>query len=193
MELIGYVSAKGSELSAKLLTGTALHITRVTAGSGTTAADDSALAQEQQVLAMSPLLRSGSTVTLPVTLAAALAEQDYTLTEVGVYALDPDEGEILYRIYRLDEPLAIAAGSSLVARFELEETVSAEEIIAECSPAGLVTFGDLAGLQGAPNGLASLDAGGILPVAQLPFTFGTEDLIAGSSPLENGRLYFVYE
>ena len=49
-------------------------------------------------------------------------------------------------------------------------------------------------------GAAELGADGKVPVDQLPdmdyapaYTYGTEDLTAGTSPLETGKLYFVYE
>lgn len=194
MELIGYVTTMGSHLSAKLLTGAALQVTRVTAGSGATSLDSAVLAQERQTLAASPMRRSGTTVTLPVTLLATQAEADYTLTEVGVYAQDPDQGEILYRIYRLDQALEIAAGSQLAIRFDLQETVSqTAEVTVAGTAWGLVTHGDLEAMWGAPGGLASLDGGGLVPVSQMPYTYGTADLTAGSSALETGKLYFVYE
>ena len=47
---------------------------------------------------------------------------------------------------------------------------------------------------------ADLDESGKVPSSQLPdmdyapaYTYGTEDLTAGTSPLETGKLYFVYE
>lgn len=194
MELLGYYTTKGRELSAKLLTGTALRITRVTAGGGTTAPDATMLETERQTLAAGEAKREGVTVTLPVTLLAAEAGADYTLTEVGVYASDPDDGEILYRIYRLDEAVNVTAGGQLVIRFDLQETVSeAAEVSVACSPMGLLTQGDLDALRGTPGGFATLDEGGKVPVAQLPYTWGTEELEAGVSPLETGKLHFVYE
>lgn len=54
--------------------------------------------------------------------------------------------------------------------------------------------------KGAANGVATLGEDGKVPTAQLPdmdyapsYTYGTEDLTAGTSPLETGKLYFVYE
>ena len=47
---------------------------------------------------------------------------------------------------------------------------------------------------------ADLGEDGKVPSSQLPdmdyapaYTYGTEDLTAGTSPLETGKLYFVYE
>lgn len=194
MELIGYVTTKGAALSAKLLTGTALQITRITAGAGTTSPDSTVLAQERQTLAMSPMQRNGTTVTLPVTVPAAQAEADYALREVGVYAQDPDEGEILYRIYRLDQAITISAGGQLVIRLDLQETVSeAAEVIVSGTAAGLLTQADLEAQKGIPNGFATLDSSGKVPAGQLPYTYGTADLTAGSSSLATGTLHFVYE
>lgn len=194
MEFVGFHTTKGLALSAKLLTGTALNITRVTAGAGETAPEAVVLAQEHQTLAVAAPRRDGTTVTLPVTLLAAQAEEDYALREVGIYARDPEEGEILYRVYRLDQPVDIAAGGQLVARMDLRETVGLATVVAvQTTAAGLLTQGDLDALLSEPDGIATLDSSGIVPVSQMPYTYGTTDLTAGTSPLETGKLYFVYE
>lgn len=145
MEIQGYFTKKGLDLSAKLLAGTALRITRIVAGSGNTVdpAKAVSLPQPKQTLAVNASTHSGNTATIPATLAAALAEEDYTLTELGVYARDPDEGEILYKLYRLNQPVDIAAGSRMVLRFYLEETVAQDiDVTVNCSPAGLITEAD---------------------------------------------------
>lgn len=169
MELTGYLTDAGKQLSAKLLTGAALEITRITAGSGTTASNATVLAQEKQTLDVGTMTRSGSTVTLPATLAAAFAETDYTLREIGIYANDPDAGEILCRIYRIDQPVSISAGGQLILRFALQETVS-EDAAVSVAPTlhGLLLRADLEALMGAPNGLAALDQTGTVPAAQIP-------------------------
>ncbi|MBP3509416.1 hypothetical protein [Oscillibacter sp.] len=145
MDIQGYFTKKGLALSAKLATGALLTITRVAAGAGQTADHMAAtsLPQPKQTLAVNSPARSWNTATIPVTLAAAQAAEDYTLTELGVYAQDPDEGEILYKLYRLDTPVNITAGSRMVLRFYLEETVSQDvNVTVSCSPAGLVTEED---------------------------------------------------
>lgn len=136
----GYFTPKGMALSAKLLAGAALTVSRVVAGSGQTQAAATALSDPRQTLAVNSPTHSGNTAAIPATLAAASASESYTLTELGVYANDPDEGEILYKLYQLSEPVDITAGSSMVLRFYLEETVSQDPDVAViCSPAGLVT------------------------------------------------------
>lgn len=188
MELLGYFTSKGEALSAKLLMGTPLTITRVTAGDGETPADADALMHDRQALPVGTMLRDGPTVTLPVTLVAAAAADSYPLKELGVYAEDPDEGEILYRIYRTSQPMDIRADSPLTIRFYLKETVSDAAEVTVCSAAaGILTVAD----RGVPAGVAALDASGTVPPAQLPYSWGTEDLEDGVSPLAPGRLYFV--
>ena len=145
MEIQGYFTAKGLALSAKLLSGATLHVTRVAAGSGNTAKPASAavLPQIRQTLAVNTPSHRGNTAVIPATLVAAQAAADYTLTELGVYAKDPDLGEILYKVYKLSEPVDIAAGSSMVLRFYLEESVSQDlDMVVTVSPAGLITEED---------------------------------------------------
>lgn len=142
MNITGHFTKDGLELSAKLAAGTTLRITRVVAGSGQTGDPETAssLLQPCQDLAVNTPEQRGNTAVLPVTLAAAQAAESYTLTELGVYALDADKGEILYKLYKLDTPVSITAGSRLVLRFFLEETVSGDvEVSVSCSPAGLLT------------------------------------------------------
>lgn len=194
MGLTGIFTQKGKELELKVRSGTPLTITRVTAGSGKTGESAAALAEEKQTLMVGKRHARGSTLTLPVTLLAALAEEDYTLTEVGVYAEDPDEGEILHRIYRLSRALFIEAGSRLTVRLELEETFSdVESILVPGSVAGMMTEGDINALRGVPDGLAGLDSDAVVPVSQMPYTYGTEDLVEGEDTLREGHLHFVYE
>lgn len=147
MELQGYFTKQGLELAAKLASGAALKITRVTAGAGRTGnpAAAAALPLPKQQLAVNPPLRRGNTAVLPVTLTAALAGSAYELTELGVFAQDPNKGEILYKLYQLPEAMRIDPTSCLVLRFYLEETVSQDlGVTVACSPAGLITEADFA-------------------------------------------------
>lgn len=139
MNLTGTFTNKGLALTAKLSTGTSLEITGVVAGGAETPTTATALALPKQELAVNTPTRSGNTATIPATLTAAQASEDYTLMELGIYARDPEEGVILYKVYRLSQPVNIVAGSRMVLRFYLEETVSQDlGITVACSPAGLV-------------------------------------------------------
>ena len=144
MSLQGFYTTQGLALAAKISTGTKLSVTKVTAGSGTTAAGDIVLAGAKQTLTVGGAEASGQTAVLPVTLAEAKATASYTLTELGVYASDPDAGEILYQVFRLDEARAITAGGENVYRFYLQETVGAAGVTVTCLSAGLLVDEDLA-------------------------------------------------
>ena len=147
MNIQGTYTNKGLALAAKTAVGACLRVTRVVGGSGHTTdiPNAAALPGIQQTLAVGEARCAGSTAVLPVTLAAVGLEPSYTLTELGIYVEDPDEGEILYCIYRLDEPVTIQAGSDTVLRFYLRQTVSEDggaQVL--CSPAGLITENDCA-------------------------------------------------
>ena len=147
MNIQGTYTNKGLALSAKTAAGTCLRVTRVVGGSGHTADIPNAatLPGIQQTLAVGEARCAGGTAVLPVTLNAAGLGAAYTLTELGIYAEDPNEGEILYCVYRLDEPVTIQAGSNTVLRFYLRQTVSEDGGAAVlCSPAGLITESDCA-------------------------------------------------
>lgn len=144
MNLQGFYTAKGFALAAKVSAGTKLTITKVTAGGGTTAAGALALAEEKQTLTVGTAEISGQTATLPVTLAEASAPLPYVLTEIGVYASDPEEGEILYQVFRLDTSRGITAGGESVYRFYLRESMGAGDVTVACSPAGLLVDEDIA-------------------------------------------------
>lgn len=97
MNLQGYYTEKGLVLAAKVSAGTKLTVTKVTAGGGTTAANALALAEEKQTLTVGTAEVSGQTATLPVTLSETDASASYVLTELGVYASDPDGGKFFIR------------------------------------------------------------------------------------------------
>ena len=145
MNIQGTYTNKGLALTAKTAAGACLRVTRVVGGSGHTPdiPNVAQLPEIRQTLAVGEARCAGDTAVLPVTLAAVELESTYTLTELGVYAEDPNEGEILYCVYRLDEPVTIQAGSDTVLRFNLRQTISGDggaEVL--CSPAGLITESD---------------------------------------------------
>ena len=147
MNIQGTYTNKGLALAAKTAAGACLRVTRVVGGNGHTTDIPNAaqLPEIRQTLAVGEARCAGDTAVLPVTLAAVELESSYTLTELGVYAEDPNEGEILYCVYRLDEPVTIQAGSDTVLRFYLRQTVSEDggaQVL--CSPAGLITESDCA-------------------------------------------------
>lgn len=148
MSLQGFYTTKGLALAAKIAAGTKLTITKVTAGSGTTGESASALAQERQTLAVGTAETGKQTATLPVTLAEVNVSAAYSLTELGVYAQDPDAGVILFQVFRMDTPVPLTASGENAYRFYLKQTVGAAGITVTCSPAGLLIDEDLAPTRG---------------------------------------------
>lgn len=147
MNLQGFYTNAGQALAAKVAAGTApLTITRVLTGSGHTADIPSAasLPDIRQTLPAGEAQVSGTTATLLVTLVEVQAEQDYQLTELGVYAADPDMGEVLFQVYQLSAPIAVTSGGENVLRFYLRQSIGEQGISVTCSPAGLLTEQDLA-------------------------------------------------
>ena len=147
MSFQGFYTTKGLALAAKLAAGTKLTITKVTAGSGETTKSATALTEEKQTLTAGTAAVSGETAVLPVTLAETSVPAAYSLTELGIYAHDPDAGEILYQVFRLDESRAICAGGESVYRFYLRQAVGADGVTVACSPAGVLIDEDLAPLR----------------------------------------------
>jgi len=185
----------GRTLFQKVLAGEArLEITRAVAGSGHTGQTAVALENIQQALPLSTPRVDSLTVTRPVTLVAQQAESTYVLREVGIYAQDPQQGEILYRIYQLGTPLTVDPTLPESIRFYLKESLSEiKEAPVEYRWNGVLTEQDLEDMKNAPNGVAGLNEERAVAMEQLPFVFSTEDLVAGESELDSGTLYFVYE
>lgn len=103
MSLQGFYTEKGLALAAKLISGGyTLAVTRVLAGSGQTKKSATVLASTKQELILGSVEAGAQSVVLRATLAESLAGETYDLTELGVYANDPEEGEILYQVIPTD-------------------------------------------------------------------------------------------
>lgn len=92
---------KGDALLAKLAEGHMLEITRAQTGSGTV--DASLLKQQttvsspKQTVTIHPVAYpEAKKCKFPITITNVGLESSYNCTQIGVYANDPDEGEILY-------------------------------------------------------------------------------------------------
>lgn len=100
-EWIAVVTDKGNALLAKLAEGSTLEITRAVSGSGTV--DTTLLAQQtavdtpQQTVTFQPVAYPGEKMCkLPITIRNNGLATSYICTNIGVFANDPDEGEILF-------------------------------------------------------------------------------------------------
>lgn len=178
MKLTGYYTTAGEEIAAGLLAGETLTITRITAGSGSTALSAAVLAQEQQDLGPCQPEVSGTTAVLRCTLTSDQAGAPYFLRELGVYALDDSQEEVLYLIFRLDEEVSINPAFRLVLRFNLEQTLS--------DGAGVEVTAPLTGLATQEELKAKADlVGGQVPYVQTPhFTRVTNIYVNSTTGLD---------
>lgn len=113
----GVITNQGLELQAKLIEGTILNITRAVTGSGYV--DPSILKQltavvnEQQTLEfLTVTYPEEGKCKLPCYLNNDTLGSGYTAMQVGIYAIDPDGGEILYFIAQAEEGTGTIVPSS---------------------------------------------------------------------------------
>lgn len=105
---ISTVTNKGYALQAKLLSTDKLNITRVVSGSGSCAVtqliNQTAVSDIKQELIVDSLSYDKyGNARLNVTLSNIDLNTGYDVNQIGIYATDPDEGEILYAISQADE------------------------------------------------------------------------------------------
>lgn len=97
------MTQKGRALQAKLIEGTRLEITRAVTGTGFVTPgllnQQTAVMGEKQELSFRPVAYpEEGKCTLAVHLGNDELTEGYMATQVGIYAMDPDEGEIVYFI-----------------------------------------------------------------------------------------------
>lgn len=165
------VTEAGLALQAKLVDGQTLGFLRVAAGTGTVdpsvLANQTALANEKQTLTFQPPnVLDGAKIKVPVMLNNIGLETGYTMQQLGFFADDPDNGEILYAIVQ-DEVGDTVPSQTESPGFVIEWTFvfqygNADSVTVTLDPAGLVSIG----MVGQPNGVAGLDENGTVPVAQ---------------------------
>ncbi len=165
------VTKKGLALQAKLIDGKTLRFTRVAAGAGKVdagaLADAVAVTDERQTLTLQPPnTLEGARIRVPVLLTNIGLQTGYQMHQIGFFATDPDEGEILYAIAQDDtgdripsETEARGFAADWVYVFEFG---NAESVNVQLDPAGLISIGQL----GKPGGVAQLGDNGALPIAQ---------------------------
>ena len=141
MRMTGMYTASGARMAARALAeGKKLTLTRAAAGSGTTAADSTVMAAEEQVPAIHGMTAEEDSVTVAAVLNAAQAERRYTLREVGLYARLEEEDEVLYRLFTLSEGVTIEPDTDLVLTLYLTETIlTGEQLTVTITQQGLVT------------------------------------------------------
>ena len=160
------LTTKGLNLQAKLLSsGEPFEITKVTGGSGKVEVDQlpeqTAVSQKKQTLTIQKVSYSEDkkSAVMSVLLSNIGLATGYSLAQVGIYANDPDEGEILYAIMQAnDDGETIPAASEKTYSVQFDITLhfdNAATVNVTIDPAGLVTFdaiSDLMGVEVVPYG-----------------------------------------
>lgn len=165
------VTEAGLALQAKLVDGQTLGFLRVAAGTGTVdpsvLANQTALANEKQTLTFQPPnVLDGAKIKVPVMLNNIGLETGYTMQQLGFFADDPDDGEILYAIVQ-DEVGDTVPSQTESPGFIIEwafvfQYGNAADVTVTIDPSGLISWGQV----GQPNGVAGLDENGVVPIAQ---------------------------
>lgn len=142
------LTEKGADLQNKLINGETLKITKVKTGAGKVSAmylrQQTEVANPIQELMIQPATIVDDNIIIPVLLDNIGLTKSYELWQVGFYAEDPDEGEILYCIAQAAKGKDIpteqeSPGYSIVWNFHFKNS---EENPFELSitPAGLTSM-----------------------------------------------------
>lgn len=109
------LTEKGIALQNKLFGGQTLKIKRVKAGAGAVPPvnlrQQTEISDEQQEITLQPVQTEGDKAVIPVLLENTDLKESYKLRQIGFYAEDPEEGEILYCIAQTAEGKNIPSAS----------------------------------------------------------------------------------
>ena len=110
------VTNKGIALQAKQVSGATISFTRVVSGSGSVATtnlkEQTAVSSIEQTLSVESLKVLDGKYVIKIILSNDDLTDEYNLSQIGFYATDPDEGEILFAISQIDEKKKIPTGAS---------------------------------------------------------------------------------
>lgn len=175
------ITEKGLNLEAKLIAGTTLTITKAQTGTGTVPvanlAAQTAVTSPQQTLSFRTASYPDTGVAaIPAYLSNDSLTTGYTATQVGIYAQDPDEGEILYFIAQANTGTGTEIPSNEeMPGFTAEWTFyltygQADSVTVTVNPANTVSQTQAQNLINAAIAAAQINASqiaeGILPVAR---------------------------
>lgn len=141
------LTEKGIALQNKLFGGQTLKIKRVKAGAGAVPPvnlrQQTEISDERQEITLQPVQTEGDKAVIPVLLENTELKESYKLCQIGFYAEDPEEGEILYCIAQTAEgknipSAAESPGFSITWNFCFQNSDTAPfEVVLDS--AGLVT------------------------------------------------------
>lgn len=137
----------GATLQAKINAGlTTLKFTRVAVGSGNRTGDlgsATGLIKEELTLGINKITQNGNVVTIELTISNTGVKTGFKITEMGLFATDPDAGEVMYVALVDDNPDYMPAeGNSTVVQqeFQLQFTMSnTGNVSATINPNGFLT------------------------------------------------------
>ena len=134
------MTAVGAALQAKINAGlTTLKFTRVAIGSGTRTGElgsATGLVKEEMTLGINKITQSGNTVTIELIISNSGVKTGFKITEMGLFATDPDAGEIMY-----GQRVKLLLGLGVVQQeFQLQFTMSnTGSVSATINPNGFLT------------------------------------------------------
>ena len=153
------LTVKGQALKAKIEAGNGtvpLNLTRIVTAAGTSENPLSLDAVVDERRAFTILGRKIDSIKAIITAEVANwanpaagippLEKEYHITQIGFYALDPDDGEILYRIWQLTTPILMPAASEYGRAYKVTfdfETHNASDVTITIDPSGSVTKTDI--------------------------------------------------
>lgn len=142
------LTAAGQALKAKIEAGygtVALKITRIVTASGTS--DDplnlTDVVNQQQEFTITGRSTEDARTTIMAALTNAELSKGYTLSQIGFFALDPDVGEILYRISQFETPNYVPASTERGWTYKPSFnffTGNAKEVVVKIDPSGIATL-----------------------------------------------------
>lgn len=102
---------KGLALEAKTIAGATVALTKCVSGSGKVSVVDlrqqTAVSNQKQDLSLQSINIDGSKYSIRTVLTNTSLNAGYSLYQIGFYATDPQEGEILFALAQLDTAKAI--------------------------------------------------------------------------------------
>lgn len=142
------ITEKGLALQAKVEAGAALVFTKVALGSGKPAnlAKATALASMKQKMTIASKQVKGNTCTIYATSTNKDVKSEYAASELGLFAKDPQAGEILFAITTDDSPETVPVGTSatvITQRIGLTVSISSSSNITTIiETTGFITAAD---------------------------------------------------
>lgn len=163
------ITNKGIALLAKLIEGTNLTITKVVTGSGYITPgllqQQTDVSEPKQTLAIHPVsYPDAGKCAIPVSLSNEDLTSGYTAMQVGCYAMDPDEGEILFFVAQAEKDTGTKIPSaSEMPGYSAEWTFyfqygQADSVNVTVDPANTVTFTTIQNIQQQLDNKMEIDA-----------------------------------